>query len=234
VHEYRVESASDFHEMVKSYGKGHAIFRGVSNQSYELVSKFGRSILANEAFRKRKSDFTYTVNHSVEFSSLSRFKSEAIPYLTREPKDDWEWLSLAQHHGLPTRFLDWSKNPMTALFFAIPMDKNREYDSAIYVIPNYDSLLRADRAASPFEVEEVNLYQPTHISPRLVAQNGLFTVHPKPENSYIIDELDKWIIPIEIQVELASMIRGYGFNIHSMFPSLEGLCLKISDEFGLD
>jgi hypothetical protein len=228
-----MESANDFHDMVQSYSTGHPIFRGVSNVSYELISKFGRAVIANQAFRERNRDASYVLDSGKEQGSLARFRNEAVPYLAREPKDDWEWVSLAQHHGLATRLLDWSINPMVALFFATPMEQDRENDSAIYVIPEQHNLPVVDRSVSPLEIEEVQMYVPNHISPRLVAQSGLFTVHPVPENAYVSDVLEKWIIPNELKIELKIMIRKYGFNALSMFPCLEGLCLKISDEYGL-
>ena len=44
-----------------------------------------------------------------------------------------DWVFLMQHHGLPTRLLDWSKNALTALYFAIRKQKAKE-DAVVWII----------------------------------------------------------------------------------------------------
>jgi hypothetical protein len=49
------------------------------------------------------------------------------------PKNDIEWIFIAQHHGLPTRMLDWSENPLVALFFAVESYDNGK-DGKIFAL----------------------------------------------------------------------------------------------------
>src|SRR5882762_1061799 len=77
-------------------GCGHVAYRGVIDaEKHRLIPSVGR-------IDDFKNDAQYSLSQH-EQEILHAFKLRAIGALNSIPKDEWEWLALAQHHGLPTR-----------------------------------------------------------------------------------------------------------------------------------
>jgi len=104
-------------------GGPELIFRGVTNKDHSLVPSIGR--------HNRKNTDNNIL--ALEEALIAEFKRLSIPELDLLPNNDFEWMFLAQHYGLPTRLLDWSTNPLVALYFAV--EKDDDTDGAVYLAP---------------------------------------------------------------------------------------------------
>lgn len=155
---------------------------------------------------------------------LKLFKDQAMPHLSFQPEDDWEWLSLAQHHGLPTRLLDWSRNPLVAAYFAV--EEPHAGDSAVYAYRSSKSL--KEGRGSPFDIDNVERFIPRHVTRRITSQAGLFTAHPDPTKPFgSRAAVDKLIIKQPFRKDLKSILFRYGIHRASLFPDLDGLSKHI-------
>lgn len=226
---YEIKSVADFVDLSTwLYSSDNVIFRG-QRKDWELLPSI-----------------THFKDHSAllnnEKETLEQFKRESIPYINCMPKSDWQWLALAQHYRLPTRLLDWTNNPLAALWFAVEMpavDSNQAivwaycYDNTKIV---YDSL----QQESPFLINQTEIYNPEHITPNIRAQSGVFTVHHRYARTKNFEPLekikdaDKILTKIEILASNISTIRYHlsklNINAASLFPSIEGIVKKIRYE----
>jgi hypothetical protein len=93
-------------------------FRGESNCAYTLKTSLARLAPAPER---------------IESHLLRNFRK----YARRDSVPDdsiWNWLAVAQHHGLPTRLLDWTYSPFVALHFATADLDNYGVDGVIWCV----------------------------------------------------------------------------------------------------
>jgi FRG domain len=92
-------------------------FRGRNDAAEELVTSLQR--LGGDA-------------RSLERHLLRNFRR----YASREAAafdSPWNWLALGQHHGLPTRLLDWTHSPLVALHFVTSDERQFDRDGVVWM-----------------------------------------------------------------------------------------------------
>jgi FRG domain len=114
--------------------------------------------------------------HEKEARMLECLK-ERIPRRTpSRPKNDWDWLSFGQHYRLPTRLLDWSKEPLVALYFAV---ESPPISPTVYIYHAQRAQIVGPMAKrdSLANIKKTRIMIPSVHSVRVALQAGWHTVH---------------------------------------------------------
>lgn len=234
----RIDSVINLLKEINKIKFFDCFFRGHSNSEWDLIPTIGRN---------RSQIIYYQKWEYLEEDLLEKFKKFSIPYLTIEPKYKYEWSVIAQHHGVPTRILDWTTNPLKALYFAIEDPKYFDKNAALWAFKPkgyYYSLKKLHE----MEKGKINLfiaYYPDNLNPRIIAQDSCFTFFPLPDsteanivplnNKNAYKDNIECLIKFEIKKENKSVIyeelKRLGISHRSLFPDLDGLSVSIRREY---
>jgi hypothetical protein len=195
----------------------HTLFRG-QPEDKPLLPKIGRGTCKPELLNQEQRLF-------------AEFKTRSAAYLDATNRTDWDLLAVAQHNGMATRLLDWTDNPLVALWFAV-REGPQAGDSVVWCFPFSEADIANQRDDSPFKGERTKVFQPRHITKTIAAQDGWFTVHkfmgdrfiPLENNRVYMDSLLKLRVPKGRVENLRSQLSFIGVNDSTMFPDLGGLC----------
>lgn len=200
------------------------LYRGQKDANWDLLPKIARKELnfIGPNFIKKEKEI------------LSEFKRLSKPYVSTDLfANNWDFLALAQHHGLPTRLLDWTTNPLVALFFAFQeKDDNLKTRKVWLLIIEKDELADCIKT-TPFSNSKTVAFKPNHITQRLISQNGWFTVHKfnnvsksfvkLNKNKVYKDQIFEFIINNNARDEILTRLDTLGINEFTLFPGLDGL-----------
>lgn len=191
----KVRNLSGYAREISKVSNETKWFRGVSKAAHALVPSLYRHPKIKDSSNLL----------ALEEQLVTRFRERAQPMVGRPlPENKLEMLFLMQHHGMPTRLLDWSENAFVALFFALSntekaTDGRSAGASCVWllrpVLWNKTVQSHINYSGQPFSVGDARLtngyvevgnsaalmQKPVavygvHNSPRIVSQRGVFTL----------------------------------------------------------
>lgn len=219
------DDVSGLVEHFSSHRDASWLFRGVSNTTHELVPLVGRADWRkadpHEHGRGRK---RLPYSKKDELAVFSMFKNTAIAYLEQQPASEMEWLAVARHYGVPTRFLDWSDRFLVAVWFAAAsvVDGGSEGEPGVWVVWGLKNVTPRD-LDNPFSVKSPRVYRPAHIVPRFSAQGSVLSIHGDPTKP--LNVRTSMLIPIERAacLQLMKRLDDCGLNFATVYPDVDGL-----------
>ena len=211
-------------------------FRGQASKDWKLVPSIARD-----------------PNIPPEMNLIKKFKQSASILLNPLPTNLIDWLFIMQHHGAPTRLLDWTESPLVASYFAaddvkediskdgvvwalLPVELNKLaniYPDYSFDIPSFSE----DKVAETYSPESFAGESTSNLSPlavmaprnsaRMQVQLSVFTINHRNNNPIedIGDKRHVWryIIPEADKANFKNELKDIGLGRFQLFPELQSI-----------
>ncbi|AIQ29305.1 hypothetical protein P40081_14945 [Paenibacillus sp. FSL P4-0081] len=207
-------------------------YRGQSDKTWKLEPSYAR-----------------VSNRVSESNLIKKFKQSATMLLNPLPANEFNWLFIMQHHGVPTRLLDWSESPLTALYFCasgeadkdgalwvlLPVELNKHSNiepTYTYDIPSFEDVLLKNYSPESIAGETTSkLYPLAAIAPRnstrMQSQLGAFTIDHRNDSTIenIGDKKHVWryIVPSSCKQSILEELSLLGISKFQLFPEMQSI-----------
>ena len=192
-----VDNLQSTHDLIRiSEAFPKHVFRGVHDaEKHRLIPKIGRNIPVTQ-----RNELLIR-----EQGVLRRFRELSSGLLEMEQYSNWDLLAIAQHHGLETRLLDWTYNPLVAFFFAC--EKQDDKVCAVYACEAKGATtLPSD---DPFTPKGSYWFLPRHGSLRIAAQSALFSIQDDPFAEFESPSMKQFLISADLKTNIRSLLRNW-------------------------
>jgi hypothetical protein len=227
-------------------------YRGQSCESWSLEPSAFRGMDIVGSFNIGIKEKALSVEHEIYNNFYNR--------LTRDLRfsNPWETLFYAQHYGVPTRLLDWTANPLVALYFVVSEEPttdgamwclaySKEHRQMLAQLPQNLAFLRNFQniqSPEPFEQDissELMIIQPPSVDTRMFNQSALFSVQftSEPDNFIVdhafvlnrkTDQLLKIIIPAGYKAKIKDDLEKMGINASFIYPDIQGIAQYLREK----
>jgi hypothetical protein len=237
--------------------KGHVqpvyVFRGQANASWSLEPSLLRHLrTVSDPAAARKIEELLETEFLAQSSLFPETQSVWVALAAAGRIEQWAFM---QHHGCPTRLLDWTASAYVAAYFAV--DQLPKCDGALYVVgaaaldqhwANIDRgpvSISSDELVDPTTHERVVFTWPQLRSQRLAIQQGHFSVSTKLLSAHdgpilsacasvASDKSErvihrKIIIASDLKLVILQQLRAMNIAPHALFPSLDGFGRSLAD-----
>jgi len=245
--EHIVGSFEQFHTVTSAKARYGMMYRGQKDVSKTLLPTLGR-YMPSYLERGLDEETAKQKLFRAESQVMRIFRKQSAAYLGYMP-DAWELWTIAQHHGVPTRLLDWTLSPLVALFFAVE-EKQWTGDSVVYALKpkNSEISIVEETTSHPIETKGLRTFEPAQDTVRVHAQSAFFTIQQdptiplemhrlygrppggppdakEPVTGPLTDTDHIWRLRIKgsARREIRIILFNYGITRKLLFPELDGL-----------
>jgi hypothetical protein len=236
IKEITFNSVNDFLQYLSGQNDNKIrLFRG-QMEDWSLDSKLLRLVKNNNQI-----DNFFTIEKRI----FNQFK-ENYKLFHKTELNDWDLLSLGQHYGLPTRLIDWTTNPLIALWFAFEKEKKNEKDRIVFGLVVEEDCLVDPQKDVLFGGRFIKVFKAKLFDHRVINQKSWFSIqtpqitgkggdglpHFNNYNTLNEDEnFEYYLIKFRFnnskRWEILDEINNNGIDSMKVFPDLTGLCKRI-------